>query len=751
MLRRLITLLGVVAVSFVCSKASAQMGTWIWIGGSDLFQNCNSGCVFPIGVYGTLGMAAATNMPGGRTSAATWTDKNGNLWMFGGLGYDSVGYIANLNDFWEFDVSAKQWSWMAGNSRLPFPDNGQGWPGTYGQRGVPAPGNYPGARQQALTWTDPNGSLWMFGGEGYGTVNNLSGNLFFNDLWMFNSSTREWTWVSGSNTAGTSQSGQPGVYGALGVPDPHNVPGSRMNAAGWIDDKGNLWLFGGSGMDASGYSGDLNDLWEFSPSTGLWTWMGGSATIEPGYGGRYGTLGVPATTNAPGGRQGAVAWTGKDGSFWMFGGEGYDSRNVNSEGFLNDLWRLNPSTREWTWMGGSDTFPCNDVCGRDGVYGTLNIPSALDMPGGRSLANHWVDSTGDFWLFGGFGFSSSGPKSRLADLWKFRPSANEWIWMGGRSAPGLCIGGPLSACDWPGIYGSLGTAAIGNVPGTREMSASWTDPDGNLWLFGGYASDFTNQIGTLNDFWEYRLGTASPVTAAAPVIKPGSGTYAGSQTVTITSPTPNGGIYYTVDGTTPDTSSINYNPSAPPIVSTSESIQAIAVVPNYLNSAVASASYTINILPPTFSLSASPPSVAIQPGQPGKVTLTLTPENGFNAAVGLSCSGLPSGASCSFAPASVSPWLVPLTVTMTITAATQSAATESGPSYLPVRVVVFSFCLLVFRRRPARNLPIIAIALAVSILLSGCGGGRKPVTSNVIVTATSGSLQQTASVSLTVY
>ena len=67
------------------------------------------------GVYGTQGAIAPGNMPGSRMGAATWTDKNGNLWLFGGWGYDdgtaqnanSHGF-GDLNDFWEYQPSAEQ-------------------------------------------------------------------------------------------------------------------------------------------------------------------------------------------------------------------------------------------------------------------------------------------------------------------------------------------------------------------------------------------------------------------------------------------------------------------------------------------------------------------------------------------------------------------------------------------------------------------------------------------------------------------
>jgi len=43
------------------------------------------------GVYGSLGVASASNIPGGRVGAISWTDSSGDLWLFGGNGYDSTG------------------------------------------------------------------------------------------------------------------------------------------------------------------------------------------------------------------------------------------------------------------------------------------------------------------------------------------------------------------------------------------------------------------------------------------------------------------------------------------------------------------------------------------------------------------------------------------------------------------------------------------------------------------------------------
>jgi len=82
--------------------------------------------------------------------------------------------------------------------------------GVYGTQGTPAPANAPGSRQHGVLWVDPAGNVWLFGGFGLDSAGTGGpAGAILNDLWEFNTTTNQWTWVSGSNLANQS-----GTYGA---------------------------------------------------------------------------------------------------------------------------------------------------------------------------------------------------------------------------------------------------------------------------------------------------------------------------------------------------------------------------------------------------------------------------------------------------------------------------------------------------------------------------------------------------------
>ena len=341
--------------------------------------------------------------------------------------------------------------------------------GVYGTQGQYGLDRVPGARYSSASWTDASGNYWLFGGFGYdsGTRNAA----WLNDIWEYSPSMGQWRWVGGSIATD-----QRGTYtGTL-------WPGARESAVTWTDASGNFWLFGGYGFDSgTPGAGELNDLWEYSPTTGTWTWVSGSDLGNQS--------GVYSGTEVPGGRDSSVGWIDSSGNLWLFGGNGYDS--TTTAGYLNDLWEYNPIANTWTWIGGSNT------AGEAGTYGTLGTGSTTNIPGARYSSVSWIDTAGNFWLFGGFGEDGDSPANtaKLNDLWEYIPTAATWTWMAGSH---------LGAS--PGVYGSETVAAAGNVPGARQGPTGWTDAHGDFWLFGGLGFDSTkNPPAELNDLWKYSV------------------------------------------------------------------------------------------------------------------------------------------------------------------------------------------------------------------------------------------------------
>ena len=254
----------------------------------------------------------------------------------------------------------------------------------------------------------------------------------------------------------------------------------------------------------------------------------------------------------------------------------------------------------------------------------------------------------------------------------------------------------------------------------------------------------------------YTISSSAPqTTVSTPTFTPPAGAYTSPQWATITDATSGATIYYTTDGTTPTKSSTPY--AGPIAVSTTETLQAIAVAPDDTNSAVASAAYTIP-LQPGFLLSTSLPSLKVNSGSHATLTLTVTPENGFDSPVTFACSGLPNGVTCSFDQETVTPSGEPATSQLTISTSVQASALhrESRP-FFPLTALAMTVCLFGRRKRRGAYWLLPAIAYACLGPLFGCGdlhmssiSNSASTSSTVTVTAVSGTLQQKATVALTI-
>ncbi len=535
--------MGVATANVSSVIIDCQHNDWAWEFGSD-----------SAGTYGPYGTAVLpppaspapdNNTPGGRDYAATWTDPAERKWMFGGYGMVVTGvspeFLPNiLSDLWLFwpGLYNSTGAWVpanlptttiqfttglvtstASNVPLQYPDAYSSTSSTFkytdpaGDKITDFTPGGPGARWGSVSWSDGAGNFYLFGGQGNAAFP-YSGLL--NDLWRFTPSnydlpvgnyTGSYTFLgTWTNLSGYASANVAGNYD--GAP----LPGGRWGAAFCTDASGTVWMFGGQGYDSAGNLGLLNDLWKYSGGT--WTWVGPTNSNVGQNNGVYGTLGQGATANTPGGRQTAALFADQSGNLWLFGGLGLDSAGTQNPGntgslpngstpegaLLNDLWKFNIATGEWTWMsGGGLTGLANQI----GVYGTQQVPAAGFYPGSRWSAAAWSDSNGSLWISGGWGYASALAQSTgfLDDIWEYDtagPNAGLWTWWKGSSNVNE-FGNYPTYLPVP-----LGVPFVNNQPGARRGVAFWPqDSFDDVWVFGGQGYDSTGENGYMNDIWTY--------------------------------------------------------------------------------------------------------------------------------------------------------------------------------------------------------------------------------------------------------
>ena len=412
------------------------LNQWAWMKGP--------GITGQAGIYGTQNVAAPLNNPGGRYYGMyTFTDNNGDLWMFGGYGYDGSFGMGWLDDLWKYSIATNEWTWVSGY-------NTANNVGTYGTQGIAAPGNVPGGRCESNTaWVDNSNNLWIYGGMGL-DINSTSGDL--GDTWMFNTTSGEWTWVKGPNTINAS-----GNWGTIGVPNINNAPGGRECYASWKSQNGDFWMFGGcSYLNYNIGAPFWNDLWRYNIATNTWTWMSG--TNNPNDLGNYGALCASAANYCPSSRaENRACWTRGCDHFVNFGG------SPNLGGTLNeDLWDYSLITGKWTLMSGTSAL--NGA----GNFGTITVSSPLNMPPSRMGSDAFIDNAGNLWMFGGW----AGAGGYYNDMWRFVPDT---------TCPAGANGNVIAA-----FTPSPDTACL---PGTITFTNNSSNATSYQWNFGDGNTD----------------------------------------------------------------------------------------------------------------------------------------------------------------------------------------------------------------------------------------------------------------------
>jgi hypothetical protein len=319
-----------------------------------------------------------------------------------------------------------------------------------------------------------------------------------------------------------------------------------------------------------------------------------------------------------------------------------------------------------------------------------------------------------------------------------------------------------------GTYTSNQTVTLSDSSPAADLLVADATVGGS---FGLYQAPLTVNASVTIEAYAVIAGyTPSPTVSATYIIAPNGvlptptfslagGAYTFTQQVGILDSVQGSIIYYTTDGTTPTISSSVYE--TPLFVNSTETINAIAIDNGYAPSAVATAKYTINILPPDFSMSLSPATFTLGVGDTATSTITVTGANGFNGSVSLSCSGLPVGGSCTFYPTFISintNTSGTSTLTLGYSGSTGSTQRQAPFPLAPFASLALALCWIGLGQRRHRWFSLVSFAGTLCLFsLMSCGGNSSPpppppptpVTSTVTVTASSGTLSHSTTLTLT--
>ena len=155
----------------------------------------------------------------------------------------------------------------------------------------------------------------------------------------------------------------------------------------------------------------------------------------------------------------------------------------------------------------------------------------------------------------------------------------------------------------------------------------------------------------------------------------------------------------------------------------------------------------------------APATLTVNAGSSGTLTLTMTPLGGFTGTVALTCTGVPTNASCTISPTSVaaSDGITAQSATVTIGASGLLAPRPSKrkPPILPRQFLLLALTAialsLLLRARRLRTRLGLALATGLFLVLAACGGGAVTAgTYTITLTGTSGTATQSITFSLTV-
>jgi hypothetical protein len=342
----------------------------------------------------------------------------------------------------------------------------------------------------------------------------------------------------------------------------------------------------------------------------------------------------------------------------------------------------------------------------------------------------------------------------------------------------LPTGAPLPISGTVALSATSGASSVnlGTVPlnaNTGTFASTVTFPAAGTWVVTAVYSGDSNVNGTQTQ-QQVSVASTEPTTitlTSNPPTAPvgGSVTFTAQVSSTITLQVPSGTVTFVMDGANSLGSATLDSYGIATLTTTSMAGGAHSITANYGGNALfrsSSASVSENIS--DYALQAVTASVSIKIGQSGGASLAVIPEGGFNQTVSFTCSGLPSGATCTFAPPTLTPDGTNIASdTMTIAASSSAAgvhrAAAGGITWLAGSGFGLVAAFLVFpmwgAKRRIRRTVLGGVLLMLAILATiGCGGGSGQPPPNPIVgtykvtvnATTAGSTIHRATVSVTI-
>jgi hypothetical protein len=273
---------------------------------------------------------------------------------------------------------------------------------------------------------------------------------------------------------------------------------------------------------------------------------------------------------------------------------------------------------------------------------------------------------------------------------------------------------------------TLGTAAVTN--GTAAVAVSFP-ATGTYSVIANYPGDSNNTPSSSLPVSIAIAPVASKTTLTISSASAGTNQQL-TFTATVSGLNPTGTVTFASATATLGTASLTNGVATLPFTFTTAGNYAVTAsyAGDVDNSSSTSTAVTVAIATPDYTITASPSSATISPGQSATTTLTVTPVGGYGGTVKFSCGTLPSGATCTFAPASVTPTSGAATSVLTITTTAPSTALLRDRS-LPLQGIAWaSLILLTLSPRKLRGLnrrlaraTLLTLLLAAGLLsFSGC-------------------------------